>query len=93
MASTIETVFIEKYLFFLLVGTRANSSWGPPFRVMPQLCPPQFLRVRWVAAWSFEKEACRPHATPQLSALAACPDICAPNAALPMRRIRLKCGC
>jgi hypothetical protein len=50
MASTIETVFIEKYLFFLLVGTHANSSWGRPFRVMPQLCPPQSLRVRWVAA-------------------------------------------
>jgi hypothetical protein len=69
MASTIETVFIEKYLFFLLVGTHANSSWGRPFRVMPQLCPPRSLRVRWVAAVVLrEKEACRPHASPQLSA-------------------------
>ena len=33
------------------------------------MCPPRSLRVRWVAAVVLrEKEACRPHASPQLSA-------------------------
>ena len=61
------------YLFFLFVDTHANSSWGRPFRVIAQLCPPQSLRVRYRTPLSLaRKKRAGTHATPHLSEPPAC---------------------
>jgi hypothetical protein len=84
MASTTETVFIEIYLFFLFVGTHANSSWGRPFREIAQLCPPQSFRVRCRPPLSFaRKRRAGTRATPHLSE-PRLRGISAANGALPM---------